>query len=140
MFPVSGDAWREICEIRGDETVSARSGVTGDQPSLNLILSLPSQVCEQVLEYLVSWLHLTTWRHEVGVWLYSLLVRLDKPLTPDVGSLLRDLVLICASLRRNIAADISGGDHDETVAALNLFICIVAKYFGQADLEDVPDE
>ena len=114
--------------------------MTGDQPSLNLILSLPSQVCEQVLEYLVSWLHLTTWRHEVGVWLYSLLVRLDKPLTPDVGSLLRDLVLICASLRRNIADDISGGDHDETVAALNLFICIVAKYFGQADLEDVPDE
>merc|ERR1719154_229153 len=140
-----------ICESREERegvaaALAARREVTGDQPSLNFIVSVPVHVCEQVLEYLVSWLEVTSWRSEYGSWLYSLLVRLEKPLTPDVGSLLRDLVLICARIRRNIAsdasasvADDSGVESDEDIAALNLFICLVAKYFGQGDLEDRED-
>ena len=81
-------------------------------------------------------LQVTGWRPEYGPWLYSILVRLEKPLTPDVGSLLRDLVLICARERHRISTSGSGDANDENIAALNLFICLVAKYFGQGDLED----
>ena len=81
-------------------------------------------------------LQVTGWRPEYGPWLYSILVRLEKPLTPDVGSLLRDLVLTCSRERHRISTSGSGDDNDENIAALNLFICLVAKYFGQGDLED----
>ena len=104
-------------------------------------MSVPVHVCEHVLDYLVTWLAVTGWRSEYGAWLYSLLVRLEKPLTPDTSSMLRDLVLVCARERRKIAAasDTTEAERDENIAALNLFICIVAKYFGQTDLADVED-
>ena len=35
--------------------------------------------------------------------------------------------------------DSSSEAPDENIAALNLFICLVAKYFGQGDLEDSED-
>ena len=85
------------------------------------------------------WLQLTGWRSEAGPWLYSLLVRLKKPLTQDISSVLRDLVLFCSRQRRRIAAS-EMEDKDENIAALNLFICLVAKYFGQGDLEDRDDD
>ena len=46
----------------------------------------------QLLEFCVSWLvGVTGWTPQYGPWLYALLVRLEKPLTPDTASLLRDL-------------------------------------------------
>ena len=63
----------------------------------------------------------------------------EQPLTPDISSILRDLVLFCSRERRQIAASDSAGK-DDNIAALNLFICLVAKYFGQGDLEDRDDE
>ena len=60
---------------------------------------------------------------------------------PGHGSLLRDLS--AARERRRIAASLGPQDSseapDENIAALNLFICLVAKYFGQGDLEDSED-
>ena len=58
----------------------------------------------------------------------------EQPLTPDISSILRDLVLFCSRERRRIAASEMAGKNDN-VAALNLFICLVAKYFGQGDLD-----
>ena len=142
---LGGRAWAEVCGAREDEEggSKAKTEVAGDEPSLNFLLSVPVHVCEAVLEHLVAWLTLTGWRSEAGPWLYSLLVRLEKPLTPDISSVLRDLVLFCSRERRKIAAlnvDKTAEDRDENIAALNLFICLVAKYFGQGDLEDVDDE
>ena len=84
---------------------------------------------------------LTRW---VGAGLLQVLsdfcFRLEKPLTPDVGSLLRDLALFCAQQRLEIANKVeaieTGGVPDDNIAALNLFICLVAKYFDQGDLVD----
>ena len=74
----------------------------------------------------------------IGKFLFG---RLEKPLTPDVGSLLRDLVLVSAKERKRIVNEVSDVEvKDESVAALNLIICLVAKYFGQTDLEDKEDD
>ena len=138
---LGGRVWAEVCAAREDEEggSKAKVEVEGDKPSLNYLLSVPVHVCEHVMEYLVTWLQLTGWRSEAGPWLYSLLVRLEKPLTPDISSVLRDLVLFCSRQRRRIAASEMEGK-DENIAALNLFICLVAKYFGQGDLEDRDDD
>ena len=139
---MGGRVWAEVCAAREDEEggTKAKVEVDGDKPSLNFLLSVPVHVCEHVTEYLVTWLTLTGWRPEAGPWLYSLLVRLEKPLTPDISSVLRDLVLLCSRERRRIAASEEEESKDENIAALNLFICLVAKYFGQGDLEDRDDE
>ena len=138
---LGGRVWGEVCAAREDEEggSKAKVEVEADTPSLNFLLSVPVHVCELVTEYLVTWLQLTGWRPEAGPWLYSLLVRLEKPLTPDISSVLRDLVLFCSRERRRIAASETAGK-DDNLAALNLFICLVAKYFGQGDLEDRDDE
>ena len=134
---VGGQVWREVRHAREDseDGSEARTEVTGEEPGLNFLVSVPVHVCEQVLQYLLAWLELTGWRSQYGPWLYALLVRLEKPLNPDVGSSLRDLVLLCARERKRLAT--SGEENkEEIIAALNLFICLVAKYFGQGDLED----
>ena len=134
---VGGQVWREVRHAREDseDGSEARTEVTGEEPGLNFLVSVPVHVCEQVLQYLLAWLELTGWRSQYGPWLYALLVRLEKPLDPDVGSSLRDLVLLCARERKRLAT--SGEENkEEAIAALNLFICLVAKYFGQGDLED----
>ena len=134
---VGGQVWREVRHAREDseDGSEARTEVTGEEPGLNFLVSVPVHVCEQVLQYLLAWLELTGWRSQYGPWLYALLVRLEKPLNPDVGSSLRDLVLLCARERKRLATS-GEEDKEETIAALNLFICLVAKYFGQGDLED----
>jgi survival of motor neuron protein-interacting protein 1 len=80
----------------------------------------------------------------IGPWVYTLLTWLEKPLTPDVWSSLRDLALFCAHQRLEIASKVeaieAGGVPDDNIAALNLFICLVAKYFDQGDLVDREEE
>ena len=59
----------------------------------------------QLLEFCVSWLvGVTGWAPQYGPWLYTLLVRLEKPLTLDTASLLRDLS--AARERRRRAASL----------------------------------
>jgi len=138
-----GEVWNLVSKSReeGEEDMTkGKNDVTGEAPKLGFATAIPVYVCEQVLEYVVSWLGVTGWRDEYGPWVYTLLTRLEKPLTPDVGSLLRDLVLFCAQERVEIAGKVeaveTGGVPDEKIAALNLFICLVAKYFDQGDLVD----
>ena len=57
----------------------------------------------QLLEFCVSWLvGVKSWTPQYWPWLYALLVRLEKLLTPDTASLLRDLS--AAGERRRRAA------------------------------------
>ena len=136
---LGGEVWREVTRLREEEAGQARTEVTGEEPRLNFMVSVPGHVCAHVLEFLLSWLSLTGWTSKYGPWLYALLVRIEKPLAPEVGSSLRDLALFCARERRRVAA--SGEEYkEETIAALNLFICLVAKYFDQGDLADREDE
>jgi len=133
------------------------SSETGNPPSLRVIMSMPVHVVERVLEYQISWLSVTGWRAEYGSWFYSLLCRVEKPLHPDLGSVLRDLVLHCSQERAKLVeksakidkakfATVKNGESakddqdelpfDKEIAAFNLFICLVAKYFDQGDLAD----
>lgn len=145
---LGGEIWNLVNKSReeddDEDTPKGKTDVAGEPPKLGFVTAMPVFVCEQVLEYVISWLGVTGWRAEYGPWVYTLLTRLEKPLTPDVGSSLRDLALLCAQQRLEFARKVesveAGGVPDDNIAALNLFICLVAKYFDQGDLVDREEE
>ncbi|XP_062413157.1 gem-associated protein 2 isoform X2 [Pungitius pungitius] len=69
-----------------------------------------------------------------GRWLYALLACLEKPLLPEAHSSIRQLARRCAQLRSTLESN-----RDEKLPALNLLICLVARYFEQNDLVDQPE-
>uniref|UniRef100_A0A8C2FF29 Gem-associated protein 2 n=1 Tax=Cyprinus carpio TaxID=7962 RepID=A0A8C2FF29_CYPCA len=66
-----------------------------------------------------------------GRWFYALLACLEKPLLPEAHSLIRQLARRCSAVRANLESK-----DDDRLSALNLMICIVARYFEQNDLAD----
>ena len=86
---------------------------------------------ETLLEYNVRWLEEVEFSQQRGQWLYALLVKLEKPLTPEVCSLLRNLARICTAVRANLESP-----EDQLLPQLNLLICLVGRYFDQSDLAD----
>jgi len=131
------EVWRIV-----DDSQVIKEGklVTGESPRLNFVVAVPVYVCEHVLEYLVSWLRVTGWRPEFGPWIYSIMSRLEKPLTPEISSTLRELARVCSQIRVDIVNKSEEENSEESIAALNLFVCLVARYFDQTDLEDITQD
>ncbi|KAI4462273.1 gemin2 [Holotrichia oblita] len=70
--------------------------------------------------------------YETGTWLYGILATLGVPLCPHACHCLRELARRCSKIRSSLAENSS----EDKYINLNLFICIVAKYFKQLDLAD----
>lgn len=58
-------------------------------------------------------------------------LKLEKPLKPEMCSLIRTLARLCATLRSRLPSA-----EDALLPQLNLFICLVGRYFDQTDLAD----
>lgn len=96
------------------------------------IISVDVQfMVETLLEYNVQWLEETNFTQQRGQWLYALLAKLEKPLKPEMCSLIRTLARLCSTFRVQLASV-----DDPLLAQLNLFICLVGRYFDQSDLAD----
>ncbi|XP_033223432.1 gem-associated protein 2 isoform X2 [Belonocnema kinseyi] len=101
-------------------------------PTLDVILALNQPTIENVLEYLVNFIEEQgIIQFALGRWIYVLLVALELPLNPDMCSCLRSLARACSVIRANVI-----NPDEYRVASLNLFICLVARYFRQLDLAD----
>lgn len=70
--------------------------------------------------------------YETGVWLYAILATLIIPLEPGDYHRLREVVRKCSKIRSNLRPN---SPMDKYVP-LNLFICIIARYFNQLDISD----
>jgi len=103
----------------------------GTPPLLSIVAFLDQCTVMQVLKYHYDWMTVTGFSIEQGRWFYALLVCLEKPLEPDVCSLLRDLARACSNLRAALDSPL-----DVTLSSLNLIICLVSRYFSQTDLAD----
>ncbi|KAF5280990.1 hypothetical protein FQA39_LY05195 [Lamprigera yunnana] len=68
----------------------------------------------------------------LGCWIYNILATIQKPLNPDLCVLLRQLSRVCSKIRSKLPPDAL----TNLYVPLNLFICIIGKYFGQLDLTD----
>lgn len=106
----------------------------GFPPFLSIVSRLNQSTVLNVLDILISWFEEHEFVPQLGRWLYSLLACLEKPLIPEAHSSIRQLARRCAQLRSTLESQ-----EDEKLPALNLLICLVARYFEQNDLADQPE-
>ena len=69
--------------------------------------------------------------HSNCLWIYSLLAVLQKPVSPDTVFTLRQLCRLCRQTR-----SVLGSEQPKDLAAVNLIILIISRYFDQLDLAD----
>lgn len=67
-----------------------------------------------------------------GAWLYGILTLLEMPLSADWCYTVREFGKKCLAIRAALDDKASEVDYK----ALNFFICIVARFYGQLDLAD----
>ncbi|KYN01434.1 Survival of motor neuron protein-interacting protein 1 [Cyphomyrmex costatus] len=107
------------------------------EPTLNTLFCFSQSNTEQVLEYLVQFVETERKvEYKIGQWIYALLVILEQPLQPDTCSCLRSLARACSIIRVDTLIKLIQELDAQELGALNLFICLVARYFRQLDLAD----
>ena len=108
----------------------------GNPPTANNIMHLKHKACVSILEYQVRWAEAFGGITDaMGMWIYSLLIRIEKPLEPDGTSTIRTLAITISRQRASLTKE----EKDlSLVTALSVLICIGMKYFGQEDLADLP--
>ncbi|XP_017883376.1 gem-associated protein 2 isoform X2 [Ceratina calcarata] len=119
------NGWIQLCssDEKGNDKIS---------PTLNTIFCLNQPMVERTLEFLVEHLESSTeMGHKLGQWIYALLAVVELPLTPETCSCLRSLARTCSVMRAK-----SKTLQVHEIGAINLFICLVARYFRQLDLAD----
>uniref|UniRef100_A0A8C1FCV0 Gem-associated protein 2 n=2 Tax=Cyprinus carpio TaxID=7962 RepID=A0A8C1FCV0_CYPCA len=136
------DGWKRFClgenvclDIQLKEEDKVNPGLdyvkTGFPPFLSIVSKLNQSTISAVLEYLMNWFEERDFVAQLGRWFYALLACLEKPLLPEAHSLIRQLARRCSAVRANLESK-----DDDCLSALNLMICIVARYFEQNDLAD----
>jgi len=117
----------------------------GQAPLTSIITQLKHTEIVSLLDFQIEWIELIGIKIEdQGLWIYALMTSLEKPPHPDVTSSLRSLALACSRQRKDIfespSKDIVRAEDQATwpkfISHLNLIICLVARYFDQADLAD----
>lgn len=137
------EGWKKFClgenvylnSLPPDRETEDNSGLdytkVGFSPFLSIVSRLNQSTVSAVLEYLINWFEEREFVPQLGRWLYALLACLEKPLLPEAHSLIRQLARRCSEVRTSLQSL-----EDERLSALNLMICIVARYFEQNDLAD----
>lgn len=103
----------------------------GQLPLLSTLFELPQEEVQRVIEYHIKWIREFGFGHQNGLWIYALLVLLEKPITSEVCSVLRQLSRVCSEIRDKIKNPSS-----KRLIPLNLIICIIGRYFSQLDMVD----
>ncbi|XP_041827826.1 gem-associated protein 2 [Melanotaenia boesemani] len=119
------------CLTDSDQDPALDYSKVGFPPFLSIVSRLNQSTVLTVLDILINWFEEQEFVPQLGCWLYALLACLEKPLLPEAHSSIRQLARRCAQLRSTLDSQ-----EDEKLPALNLLICLVARYFEQNDLAD----
>uniref|UniRef100_A0A3Q2YXQ9 Gem-associated protein 2 n=1 Tax=Hippocampus comes TaxID=109280 RepID=A0A3Q2YXQ9_HIPCM len=133
------EGWKQFClgERVSQGTLSSHADANvGFPPFLSIVSRFSQATVLTVLDILISWFEERDFVPQLGRWLYALLACLEKPLLPEAHSSIRQLARRCAQLRSNL---VRCSKDDDNLPALNLLICLVARYFEQNDLADQPE-
>ncbi|KAM4540431.1 gem-associated protein 2 [Fundulus diaphanus] len=106
----------------------------GFPPLLSIVSRFNQSTVLMLLDTLIGWFEEREFFPQLGRWLYALLACLEKPLLPEAHSSIRQLARRCAQVRSTM-----NSQWDDNLPALNLLICLVARYFEQVDLADQPE-
>lgn len=103
----------------------------GNPPLMSVTMHMNQPMIETVLKHHYNHMRDKGFHIQQGPWIYALLALLQKPLTPDMCSTLRDLARLCSQMR--VRLDCASHPH---LRPFNLFISLVARYFDQRDMAD----
>ncbi|XP_022917760.1 gem-associated protein 2 [Onthophagus taurus] len=110
--------------------------VDADIPTFEQINTCIQSTKLDILQYILNKLDEVepgeTIKYEHGVWLYAVLATIGKPLSPHTCHCFRELARKCSKIRSKLSANAN----EDSYTPLNLFICIVSRYFSQLDLAD----
>ncbi|CAB4412459.1 unnamed protein product [Rhizophagus irregularis] len=116
----------EFCRGKGLENEGDVNEMT--LPRVSIVSRIDQTTTITLLLYHTKWLSngITIAQSQ---WLFALLLRVDKLLTPNQMATLRQLCKKCIQIRQKT-------DEEDliTLASLDMIIIIVRKYFGQKDL------
>jgi len=143
-FPNLGneEGWKkfcfETCTPQITDQCSKNSDLlklhSGTPPLLTIIASLSPAQATDLFEFQVAWFVEEGYRADRMHWLYALMLLIEKPLTPEACSALRDMARALTKIRQAISADDKSEETEAILKACNLFLCLVVEYFGQRDL------
>ncbi|CAO3672933.1 unnamed protein product [Umbelopsis vinacea] len=130
--------WRRF--LYGAEKQDESNGESqGHQPDVNILQRISQNVALRLLIYHIDWLEdnkiskqqdrADAYINLQATWMWALLTRLDKVMTSDETSILRDVSRKCILVRQK-----QSDPESPQVAYLNILITIIATSFGQADL------
>lgn len=117
----ANEKWKTFCKL--------------NQPLLNVVMKIPVNWFERILEYLSNWLHETEINNDnqsniwIMLWVYACLAVLYVPVDPSICSILREIAKSCHKMRESNCDMIHRTSY-------SLLICIISTYFGQRDLID----
>lgn len=129
--------WKEYCmsqdhipESNGDTESEGDDSSSKKLPFVSLLMCLDqSELCD-LLSYHVKWIKEDGYCDNNGLWIYSILACIEKPLSSDFHSVLRNISRVCSEFRSNHKAD------GPQLTSINLMICIIGRYFNQLDMID----
>ena len=104
----------------------------GNTPLLGLMLKLKQTSVLKLLKFNLKWLDVLGFSYDQGVWIYGLLICLDKPLPSEMSSTIRDLCRRAIDIRNRLTEPYE----EEILHQLNLIIVLITRFFGQPDLLD----
>ena len=134
------NAGYEVLNERNEQILESETPIR--QPVLSFIAFLPQKAVEALLQWHVEWFceedNLDNGEeirldHDSCLWLYALLAVLEKPVSPDNVFTIRQLCRFCRKMRSFLCD--SEVDH-KNLAAVNLIILIISRFFDQFDLAD----
>ncbi|KAK3918755.1 Gem-associated protein 2 [Frankliniella fusca] len=124
--------WRQLCFGAQCDKETSDDNSCGSPPLLSILVNIGQPMVDTLLNWHSQWLeecnHIT---HRHGQWIFALLSCLELPLHPDTCSTLRHIARLCQQLRSSMIEP-----EASQLAAVNLLICLVGRYFCQTDLVD----
>ena len=102
-------------------------------PSIAVISSLSQQMTLQLIEMHADWIQNDPECLEASQWLFSLLIRLDTPLTADEIVVLRTISKACLCIRKKLGT--TPDCNSNKMASIAIITTIIAHVFGQRDLQ-----
>jgi len=122
--------WQQLCF--GPLCDGGCGSDSGNPPLLSILVNIGQPMVDILLNWHSQWLeecnHIT---HLHGQWIFALLSCLELPLHPDTCSTIRFIARVCQRIRNSMV-----DPEASELAAVNLIICLVGRYFSQTDLAD----
>ena len=112
-------------------TLNSGANGQGNAPLLGTMLKLKSLTVNRLLNYNLILMNVIGFSYDQGVWIYALLLCLDKPMPSDICSTIRDLCRRVIDIRNAVSDEAL---EENVLHQLNLIIILVTRCFGQTDL------